>query len=249
MLGEDQPVARPGALEDFDSFLCQPEARHDVRHEGEAAGKHFGALPLAVGLVDDAEHRSGVGVIDEFVWQKGVQHDLDRRIGRHRFDQAGALDTNQLVVVNFGELIQLAQRREPHRRQSGNIDHTHVGAGCLDAQYLGVLAEMIAHGLFQGGIAAAVQNQLRIAAEKPRRIDPKRKIAADAGLRALRDDRLGIAVDPPAFHGALSGGLIALSAVAETARPPAGLARPIGVFGLRGLGGRLRHRRSRQRRR
>ena len=79
-------------LEDLDRFFREAKARHDVGHEAQAAGKHLGAFFLAVGLVDHAEHRGGVGVVDEFVRQKRMQHHLDGRIWRRRIDQIGAFD-------------------------------------------------------------------------------------------------------------------------------------------------------------
>ena len=54
-------------------------------------------------------------MIDEFVRQERVQHHLDRRIGRGRIDQVGALDADQIFVVDGVERAQLAHRRQPHR--------------------------------------------------------------------------------------------------------------------------------------
>ena len=203
VFGENEAVARFRPLENIDRLLGQAETRHDVRHEGEPAAENFRAFLFAVGLIDDAEHGGGVGVIDEFVRQERVQHDLDRRIGRRRIDQARALDADELVVANLAERAQLAQRRKPNRRQPGEIDHRHVGAGRLDAQNLDVVAEAVAHHFFQRGVAAAVQDELGVAAEQPRRVDTQRQVAIDARFRAFGDDGLGVTVDPAAFHGAL----------------------------------------------
>ena len=63
-----------------------------------------------------------------------------------------------------------------------------------------LVAEAIARGRLQRGVAAAVQDKLSIAAKEPRRIDAKRQVAVDAGLGALRHHGLGIAIDPAAFH-------------------------------------------------
>ena len=49
-----------------------------------------------------------------------------------------------------------------------------------------------------------MQHELRIAAEKASRVDPQRQIAVDAGFGAPRDQSLGVAVDPAAFHRACS---------------------------------------------
>ena len=63
-----------------------------------------------------------MGVIDEFVRQEGVQHHLDRRIGRRRIDQVGALDGDHFLVADGVERAQLAQRLKPHGgKPSGSI--------------------------------------------------------------------------------------------------------------------------------
>ena len=105
---ENEAVARLVALENFDRLLRQAEARHEVGHESQPLAKNFGAFFLAVRLVDQAEHRGGVGVIDEFVRQEGVQHHLDGRIWRRWIDQVGALDADQFFVVDMVERAQLA---------------------------------------------------------------------------------------------------------------------------------------------
>ena len=112
-------------------FLGEAEARHEVRHEGEPAAKNFGAFFFAVGLIDHAEHRRRMGVIDEFVRQERVQHDFDGRIWRRRIDQVGALDGDQLLVGDRVERAQLPQRRQPYRRQAIGLGRRHVGAGGL----------------------------------------------------------------------------------------------------------------------
>ena len=178
VLAQDQPVAGLGALEDFDRLFRQAEARHHIGHEGEPPPEHLGAFFLAVRLVDHAEHRGGVGVVDEFVRQERVQHHLDRRIGRRRIDQIGALDADELVVVDGVERAQFAHRVKPHGGKPVRVDRRHVGAGGFDAQHLDVLAEAVAHARLQRGVAAAVQHELRVAAEQPRRVDAQRQIAA-----------------------------------------------------------------------
>ena len=60
-----------------------------------------------------------MGVIDEFVRQKRVQHHFDRRIGRGGVDQIGAFDGDEIFVGDSIERTQLAKRRKPHGRQPG----------------------------------------------------------------------------------------------------------------------------------
>ena len=82
VFAENEAVVRPAALEYFDRLLRQTKSGHQIRHVRQPAAKNLRAFLFAVRLVDDAEHRRGVGVVDERMRQKRVQHDLDRRIGR-----------------------------------------------------------------------------------------------------------------------------------------------------------------------
>ena len=100
VLAENKPVAWFRALENVDRLFREPEARHEVGHERQAVLKDFGAARGAVGLVDQTEQCGRVGVIDEFVRQERVQHDLDGRIWRRRIDKIDALDRQEFVVAD-----------------------------------------------------------------------------------------------------------------------------------------------------
>ena len=115
------------ALENFDRLLGEAKARHEIRHEGQPAAEHIGAFFFAVRLVDQAEHRGRVGMVDEFVRQEGVQHHLDGWIWRRRIDQVGALDGDQVFVADGVEHAQLAHRAKPHGDEAIRSDRRHVG--------------------------------------------------------------------------------------------------------------------------
>ena len=104
-----------------------------------------------------------MGVVDEFVRQKGVQHYLDRGIWRARVDQIGALDRDQFFVLDHRQRAELAHRLKPERGKAAWRDCGHVGPGGFDAQHLDFGAERIAHLGLERGIAAAVQHKLGIA--------------------------------------------------------------------------------------
>jgi hypothetical protein len=67
VLIEDQPLDRRVFLEHGGGFFCQRKARHDVGHEAQPGAEGFLAQRFAVGLINQAQDRSGMGVIDEFV--------------------------------------------------------------------------------------------------------------------------------------------------------------------------------------
>ena len=82
VLVEDKALDGRVLLEDLGSSLGQIEARHDVGHEAEGLAEYLAADLLAIVLIDEAEDRGRMGVVDEFVRQEGVQQCLHRRIGR-----------------------------------------------------------------------------------------------------------------------------------------------------------------------
>ena len=63
---------------------------------------------LAIRLIDKRQHRGGMGVVDEFVRQEGVQQRLDRRVGRASIEQVQALHVDHGLV---GERIERASLR------------------------------------------------------------------------------------------------------------------------------------------
>ena len=115
-------------------------------------------------------------------------------------DQIGALDGDQVFVADGFELAQPAHRIKPHGDKAVRFDLRHVGAGGFDVEHLGFFTEAIAHARFERGIAAAMEDELRIAAEQARGVDTERQIAADARRRAIGDEVFGITIEPAAFH-------------------------------------------------
>ena len=102
--GEDPVLEQDEAFDaririvDCRGFFGEPESGHQVGHETEPSVVDFAANRGAVRLIGEAEHCGRMGVIDEFLRQEGVQQGLDRRIGRHRIDQEGALDARHVLV-------------------------------------------------------------------------------------------------------------------------------------------------------
>ena len=144
MLVQDQALDGGRGVEDLGGELGEREARHDVGHDADPAVEQVGADRFAVRLVDQAEDRGGVGVVDELVRQERMQQRLDRRIGRGGIEQVLALDADHVLVAQRRAGAQLAQALEPHRRHAGGLDRRHVGAGALDAQHVDRLAEQVA---------------------------------------------------------------------------------------------------------
>ena len=143
-----------------------------------------------------------MGVIDERVRHEGMQQQFQRRAGRHRIEQIGALHARHVLVGKFVAAAQLAQRRKPHRHHAGRLDGRHVGAGALDAQHLDLVACEVAHPRLHRGVAAAVQHELAIAAEQSRAVDAQRQLRRNAACGIAVDRRLGVTIDPAALHQA-----------------------------------------------
>ena len=98
VLVQDQAFDVRVLLVDFGRGLGEAEARRDVGHDTHAPVIDFAGERLAVGLIDKAQHRGGMGMVDEFVRQEGVQQRLDRRVRRSGIEQIEALHIDHRLV-------------------------------------------------------------------------------------------------------------------------------------------------------
>jgi hypothetical protein len=147
------------------------------------------------------EDRVGVRVIDEARGQRGVQQRLDARRRRGRIEQREAQLVHHLLVGHVGELEQLAETREAHRRMPGRLDRREVPARALHVEDLDGLAERVLRLRLHARVAAAVQDERRIGAEQSRGVRAQREELAHS-IRALFHRARGIGVDEPALHEA-----------------------------------------------
>ena len=260
VLVQDQSFDVGLGVVDVRRHLRQREARHHVGNHAHPSVIEIGADGFAIRLVDEAQDGVGVGVVDKFVRQEGVQQGFDRRVRRRGLEQVFALNAHHVLVGEFGAGAQLAQTVEAHGRQSRGLDHGHVRARAFDAEHRDLLAEQVGHDRLHRGVAATVQHKLGIAPEQAGGVDARGKVAADALRRIAVDRRLRLAIHPAAFHRAfLSRNRTATtgacprrrcgdngrsdrdaSAPAEhTLAPPSGTARAIAALVLR----RARHHR------
>ncbi len=88
VLVEDQALDLWIFVEGVGGGFGQRKARHDVRHEAEPFAVDLRAQCGRVRLIDQAEHRGRMGMVDEFRRHEGMQQGFDRRRGRLRIDQA-----------------------------------------------------------------------------------------------------------------------------------------------------------------
>ena len=141
-----------------------------------------------------------MGVIDELVRQERVQQRLDGRVRRGRIDQVGPLQRHHVFVSERLQLPRLQQRRELHGREACGLDGAHVPAAALDAEHVPAVADEIGRNHLARRIAAAVQDEARLATEQTRRVDAQRQIALDALRRIGIDDFLGVLIIPKTLH-------------------------------------------------
>ena len=141
-----------------------------------------------------------MGVIDEALGDEGMEQRLDRRVGRQRIEQIGALRPYHLFVGHGVAREQHAQLGEPHRREPGRLDHRHVGAGALDAEHVDLAPHQVRQAQFHRGVAAAVQHQAGIAAEQARGIDAQGEVARHPTGAIPIHHRLGLVLHEAALH-------------------------------------------------
>ena len=202
VLVQDQAFGLRVLLEYRRGRLGETEARRDVGDDPHAPVVDLARQGLAVGLVDQRQHGRGMGVVDEFVRQEGMQQRLDRGVGRGGIEQVQPLHVDHRLVGQRLERAQLSERFELHHRQAPRLDIGHVGARAFDGDHLVLLPEIVRPLRLHRGVAAAVQHQQRVAPQQARGVDPERDVLADAlggvGLHRLARG----AVVPLAFHGA-----------------------------------------------
>ncbi len=180
MLVEDKSDHRWVLLVNLGRCLGEVETRLDIGHEAKGLAKNRIADRLAVLLIDQRQDSGRMGMVDEFVRQESVQQRLHRGVRRGRIDQVGALQRHHVFVGKALELARLEQGRELYRRQALRLDDAHVPAAALDAQNVPFVADQIGYSQLDRGVAAAMQNQSRLAAEQPRRINAQREFTLDA---------------------------------------------------------------------
>ena len=178
MLAEDEAVARLALLENLDRFFGEAKARHDIGHEAQAAAKNLFALFLAVGLVDQAQHRGGVGMVDEFMRQKGMQHHLDGRIWRLCIDEIWRarrrpnLRRRSIRTRAAGASDRAVERRNrpgPIEAMSEPVDLTRsTSTSSPNGSRIRSFSEVL---------PPPCRTSFGIAAEKARRVDAQRQLA------------------------------------------------------------------------
>ncbi len=128
VLVKDEADRAGRGVDNVRGLLREREAGHNVGHYAHLSVIEVRGKGLAVGLIDEREHGGGVGMINEFLRNECVQKSLDRRVGRRRIDEVGALDSDHLFVGEHIPLAKHSQFGEPHCRQPLRLDRRHVGA-------------------------------------------------------------------------------------------------------------------------
>ena len=201
VLVQDQAFDVGALLEHFRRGLSEAEARRDVANDAHAPVIDFAGKRLAVGLIDDREHRRGMGVVDEFMRQERVQQRLDRGVRRRRIEQVETLHIDHGLVGECGKRAEPAQRLELHGRHALRLDLGHVPAGALDRDHLMLNPDIVLGTGLDRGVAAAMQHEQRVAAEEPRGVDAESEIFAYALLGISLDGVERADVIPSALHG------------------------------------------------
>ena len=109
-------------------------------------------------------------------------------------------------------------------RPAGSII-AHVPARALDAQDVGLLAVQIAHAGLDRGVAAAMQHELRIAAEQARRVDAQARDRPACPRRRNAHARLARRDRPTRFSSLVSAVAARGISARDAVRPTLGSAR------------------------
>ncbi len=151
-------------------------------------GEQFAHQILAMRLIGQRHDRIGMGVVDMPKRQVGVQDRFDRRVRRCRIKQQPALQHHHVVVAERREFDHGLKRSQPDGRQARRFDRAHVPAAALHAQNGNLGTVHLGKRGLDGGVAAAMQHQFGIRAQKPCRVGADRQVPVDAGVDIGVDD-------------------------------------------------------------
>ena len=161
----------------------QLEARPDVRRHGDVVSKDFGNDTPALGLVREGADGIGMNVVDVRRGEKRVQQRLDRGPSFGRVDHAAGEVVDQLFVAHLRARAERQQLVEIQACEPVGVDGGEIRTGCLDPQHRALAAEVVALCQLGRRVAAAVDDELRIAAQQPRARDEALECSSAFDLR------------------------------------------------------------------
>jgi hypothetical protein len=156
---------------------------------------------LAVGLIGQRQDRVRVRMVDEASRKEGVQKRLDAGVRGGGVEQVRAKLVDHRLVRHRVERAQLAQRLELHRRVTVGLDRRQVAPRALDVEHRDLLAEGGPHRGLDRRVAAAMQDERRVAPDEARRVRAKGQELRDARSEVLHHLRCGLDV-VAVIHGA-----------------------------------------------
>ncbi len=169
--------ARAGLLgEATRAHAGQIEARHHIGHD-----HHLVAIDLADSLrsalgVGDGDDGVGMGVVDVFVRQGGVEYGFHRGGGRRGPGHVGLQLVDHFRVGQGFQPGQRQQMVQAHRRKTFAFYAGQVPAAALDVENGLFLAEDVGLADLDRGIAAAVQHQAGILPQQTGGVYPQAQV-------------------------------------------------------------------------
>ena len=147
MLVQDQAFDFGLLFEHFGGGLGEAKARRDVGYDAHPPVIDLARQRLAVRLIDQRQHRGGMGVVDEFMRQESVEQGLDRGVRR------GASNRLRRCTLTMASSESASSARSFLSGSSSppaalRLDVGHVPARTLDADHLVLLAEIVVARVF-----------------------------------------------------------------------------------------------------
>ena len=176
--------------------LGQGEARHDIGNEGEPVAEEFAGDGGDLGQVGEGEEGRGMGVIHDLVRDPGMQQGFHGWVGGLGIEEVEALDIDHRLVREGGQVAQAHQGFHPDGGQAAGLDRFEIPAGALDVQHIDHSAEDIRGGGFERGVATAMHDQIGIAPDEARGVDPQRQIAGPCLWPGGGEEGLGFGIVP-----------------------------------------------------
>ena len=208
-------------------LLREPVPRTAIRHEDRLLAEDGLDVPARVARVGQRQDGVGVRVIDVRGREEGVQEGLDRGAERLGIDERAPQPGHHRRVVERLRRPQRLEILEPQAREPVGSDRAEIDAAPLDAQDAHRPAAEVGLLLLERGVAGAVQDEGRLAADEARAVDEEVDPAEPAGLLLLPVARR---------HRPLPGSPVVRSHVVVSLEAPDGSTRFFGVSTRREAG-------------
>ena len=165
----------------FVHLFGQDKAGHHVRQD-QAVGADILHDGFPLRIIRKGNHRIGMGMIDEFGGNDGVQDSLHRRRRGGRVQHERAQLPRHFLVGQCLQVGQTFRFVESQRGKTRLLDGFQIPPAALDIQHFHVASQKILDNGLDRRIAPSVHYQVFVRSQQARGVDAQRQIVTGAGF-------------------------------------------------------------------